>query len=344
MNHYLRKFLARAIPMDQASDGTGGTASGGTGTVDRGDTLAAGAPKVDDQAAADAEAEAARIRAEEEAKAGNKDADDKGTGDKGGDGDDKGEDGKKGMIPLDRHKAVLDKTRAERDALAAQVKAFQEGQAVVKTNTDITKLEEKVTAKEAEYNKALVDGEVDKATAIMREIRTIEREIGDLKVEMRTQAATAQAIESVRYNTVVERLEAAYPVLNPDHEDFDKEQVADVMDLKTTYERRGLTPSAALQKAVEKLMPATSAKQEAATSVTPRVDKAAVTSAERKEDATKKAVEAATKTPPSTAKVGADSDKHGGGAVSAEDVMKMDQDKFAKLNEETLARLRGDTL
>jgi hypothetical protein len=330
MNRYLHKFLARAIPMDQASDGSAAGA-------DRGDTLAAGAPVVDDQAAADAAAEAERIRAEEAAKAAGT------TDDKDGAADD-GADGKKAMIPLDRHKAVLDKTRAERDAMAAQLKAFQEGQAVVKTNTDITKLEEKVAAKEAEYNKALVDGEVDKATAIMREIRATEREIGDLKVEMRTQAATAQAIESVRYNTVVERLEAAYPQLNPDHESFDKEAVSDVMDLKDTYQRKGMTPSAALQKAVEKLMPAQTAKQEQATSVTPRVDKAAVTGAERKEAATAKAVDAATKTPPSAAKVGADSDRHGGGAVSAEDVMKMDQDKFAKLNEETLARLRGDVL
>jgi len=342
MNRYLMKFLARAIPMDQTD--AGGT--GGTAIVDRGDTLAAGGPAADaakQAAEADAAAEAERIRAEEEAKAaaaaGGAATDDKGEGGETGTGD-----GKKAMIPVERHKAVLDKTRAERDALAAQVKAFQEGQAVVKTNADITKLEEKVTAKEAEYNKALVDGEVDKATALMREIRAAERQISDMKADMKAQAATAQAIESVRYDTVVERLEAAYPQLNPDHESFDKEQVADVMDLKTTYQRRGMTPSAALQKAVEKLMPATSAKQEAATSVTPRVDKAAVTSAERKEDATKKAVEAATKTPPSTAKVGADSDKHGGGAVSAEDVMKMDQDKFAKLNEETLARLRGDTL
>lgn len=344
MPKYLQQFLHRAgVYMDEANDGTSGSTSGSTGgaaaAVDRGDTLSAGAPAVGEtgktQAELDAEVEAERIRAEEAAKETGKDG--------AGDGKDGDKDGTgKGMIPLDRHKAVLDKTRAERDALAEQVKAFQTGQQVTKTNTDITKLEEKVASKEAEYNKALVDGEVDKATALMREIRATEREIGDMKVELRTQAATAQAIESVRYNTVVERLEAAYPALNPDHESFDKEAVADVMALKETYERRGSTPSAALQKAVEKLMPAQTSKQEHATTVTPQVDKATIAAQERKEAATEKGVAAATKTPPSTAKVGADSDKHGGGAISAQDVMKMSQDAFRKLDDKTLAQLRGD--
>jgi hypothetical protein len=341
MNRYLHKFLSRAVFMaplddDQSTSGAGGAA------VDRGDTLSAGAPTVDANAAAaeaDAAAEAERIRAEQEAAAA--------AGAAGAEGDAAPDDAagaKPGTIPLDRHKAVLDKARAERDALAAQLKQYQDGQQVARTNTDITKLEETVTAKEAEYNKALIDGEVEKATALMREIRAAERQIGDMKVEMRTQAATAQAIESVRYGEVVSRLEAAYPALNPDHESFDKEQVQDVMDLKATYERRGATPSAALQKAVEKLMPAATAKQEAATTVTPRVDKAEVAAAARKEEAVKKGLDAAGKTPPNAAKVGADSDKHGGGEISAEKVMKMSQDQFAKLNEADLARLRGDDL
>lgn len=340
MNRYLMKFLSRAVYMAPLDD----QAAGAGGAADRGDTLSAGAPDTAaaDQAAADAAAEAERIRAEAEAAEAAKTA----AGEAGGAGEGEGEgDGKKAaMIPVERHKAVLDKTRAERDALAAQVAQYQKGQQVVQTNADITKLEEQVTAKEAEYNKALVEGEVDKATGLMRDIRKLEREMGDMKAEMRAQAATVQAVESVRYNTAVERLESAYPALNPDHEDFDKDAVADVMDLKETYQRRGATPTDALQRAVAKLMTPASAKQEAATSVTPRVDKAALAAAERKESATAKAVDAATKTPPSTAAVGLDSDKRGAGALDPKDVMKMSQDQFRKLDEKTLAQLRGDEM
>lgn len=341
MNRYLMKFLSRAVFMAPLGDDQGVTAGAGgaAAAVDRGDTLSAGAPVVDDQAAKDAAAEAERIRAEEAAKAGAKE----GEGEGEGEGEAAGADGKKpAMIPVERHKTMLDKLRAERDALAAQVAATQQGKVVAATNETITKIEERVIAKEAEYNKLLVEGEVEKATAVMREIRKMEGEMVDLKADLKAQASTAQAVESIRYDTAVERLEAAYPVLNPDHESFDKDQVSDIMDLKETYQRKGLGATAALQKAVAKLLGAATGKQETATTVTPRVDAAAVAAAERKEAATAKAVDAATKTPPSAAKVGADSDKHGGGAVTAEDVMKMGQDKFATLNEETLARLRGD--
>lgn len=341
MNRYLKKFLSRAVYMAPSDDQTAGAGgAGGAAAVDRGDTLSAGAPDAEAaaQVAADAEAEAERIRAEEAAKTA--------AGEAGAAGEGEGAEGgkKPAMIPVERHKAVLDKTRAERDALAAELAQYQKGKQVEQVNADITKIEEQVTAKEAEYNKAMVDGDVEKATALMREIRTMERQMGDLKADMKAQAASVQAVESVRYNTAVERLEAAYPALNPDHESFDKDAVADVMDLKDTYQRRGMTPTDALQRAVAKLMKAETGKQEAATTVTPRVDAAAVAAAARKEAATGKAVEAATKTPPSTASIGMDSDKRGAGAIDAKEVMKMSQDQFRKLDEKTLAQLRGDEM
>ena len=42
--------------------------------------------------------------------------------------------------------------------------------------------------------------------------------------------------------------------------------------------------------------------------------------------------------------MGQDSDKLGGGAVTAKDAMKMSDEDFAKLDEKTLARMRGDEL
>jgi len=303
----------------------------GGGAIDRGDDFDPGAadPEADAQAKADADAEAKRIEDEAAAKAAS-----------GGDDADKADK----MIPVGRHKAMLDKAREERDALAAKVAQYEKGTAARVTNDEIKAVEDKVLSKEAEYNKLLIDGETEKATAVMREIRMLERQIGDNKAEMKAQAATAAAVESIRYDTTVERLEAAYPQLNPDREEFDKGAVAEVMELASAYEMKGHAPYAALQKAVKLIMGTTTQKQETAASAKPQVDATAVEKAARAEAATKKAIDAAQKTPPALGKTGTDSDKLGGGELTADMIMKMDQKKFAKLDEQTLARARGDFL
>lgn len=323
--------------------------AGGTAVIDRGDTLAAGADLPDDAAKADAAAEAERIAADAAAAAAEGDA-----APKEGETVEQAAErvaaaaksGKAAMIPVERHKAMLDKAREERDALAAKLANQQKGAAVVATNEQITSIETKVIEKEAAYNKALIDGETEKATALMREIRGMEREMGDLKTNMAAQAAETRAIEQVRYETVVDRLETAYPALNPDHEDYDREQVKEVMELQTAYKLTGLTPTAALQKAVKLIMGAETSAQKTAATTTPRVTAeataAALAEAKRTEEATKKALDANKRTPPAAGKVGVDSDKLGGGQVTADMVMKMDQGKFAKLDEDTLRRLRGD--
>jgi hypothetical protein len=86
--------------------------------------------------------------------------------------------------------------------------------------------------------------------------------------------------------------------------------------------------------------------QERAVNSEARVDKEDVAkkvAEERAAAARKKAADTAGKQPPSTAKIGQDSDKSGGG-INARDVMKMSQDDFSKLDEATLAKLRGDEL
>jgi hypothetical protein len=62
--------------------------------------------------------------------------------------------------------------------------------------------------------------------------------------------------------------------------------------------------------------------------------------AAREEEARKKAADAASKTPPNE-KVGESSDKLGGSLKNI-DVMKLSQIDFSKLDEVTLAQLRGD--
>lgn len=314
----LRLLLAPCLPLHAAEDGGG--------AVDRGDelVLADGAPALaEEDAAADAAAELAKIAAD------------------GDDADPAADRKKDSRIPLARHKEMLDKERDKRAALEAELARYKQGDSLARTNEQIDATETRLVELETRYTKLLADGEIEQATALMREIRTAERSIGEQKTSFAVQAAEARAVERVRYDTIVERLEASYPQLNPDADEFNQEQVQDVLDLKETYERRGLAPSTALQKAVAKTFGASTAKQEQATSVTPRATGEQVAAA-RKEAATKTALDAARRQPASTRDIGLDTDKVG--ALTAKSAMGMSQDQFAKLTEDQLAAMRGDVL
>lgn len=245
-------------------------------------------------------------------------------------------------IPLSRHEALLTKERERREAAERQVAQYQNSTQVAKTNEDLTKLEDTVLDMEGKYNKLMADGEVEKARELMTKIRQTERSIIKAQSDAQMAVAMAQAAESARYSIALERIEEAYPALNEDHDDYDAEKMADVADLKAVYMRRGMTPTQALQKAVLKFFPKTESRaQEDATTVAPRVSEKDV-AAERKKLAAGKTADAVTRQPASTSKAGTDNTRTV--SLTPQDVIKMSQDKFAKLDEAELAKLRGDEL
>ena len=328
MNPLLKQMLSRYMsPAGDDGADTGGT---DTGTADRGDDFVA----TDDDDAPPTTKTPAGKAAGDDTDPEDPDADPEAVGEV----DKKREQ----RIPLSRHKDMLEKERAKRADLERQLSQFQRGTEVATLNEDITRAEDTILAMEKEYNNLLADGELEEASALMAKIRRTERSIGEAKNDMKIAAAEARATERARFNIALERIESAYPQLNEDHEDYDEVLMEDVVDLKGAYERKGLTPTAAMQKAVTKLLGADTKRQEAALDTTPRVANKDV-AAERKKEAVKKTMDAVGKTPPSTAKVGMDSDK-AGGALTAKDVMKLSQDDFKKLPDDVLASMRGDEL
>ena len=262
---------------------------------------------------------------------------------KGEEDDDKG--GRKDTrIPVARHKEILEKERAKTAEALRQLEASKKGAAVAATNEEIVKAEDGILALEKDYNTALADGKLEEAAKLMSKIRHAERDITDKKVAMRAQAAEAAAYERVRYDNVVDRLEAAYPQFVQGSDEHDPALIQEVLDLQQAYRVMGLTAADALQKAARKLMPAETKKQERAVETDVKVDKKDV-AAELKKDAVKRNVETAGKQPPSLSKVGMDSDK-AGGSLTARDMVKLNQNDFAKVAEqaELMARERGDFL
>jgi hypothetical protein len=189
----------------------------------------------------------------------------------------------------------------------------------------------------------MAEGETKEATAVMKEIRGTERTIIEAKADFRTQAATATAIEQIRFDTTVERLEAAYPQLKVGDETYDKELVAEILDLSSAYELKGYAPSAALQKAVSIMIKPVTVKPEDATKVTPKVAETEAAKLARETAARKRNTEAANATPPNSAAAGANSDA-AGGLLDAKQAIKMPFEKFKAISDDDLSRMRGDTV
>lgn len=253
---------------------------------------------------------------------------------------------KDSRIPESRHKAILEKEREKRADLERQLAQYQNGQQVADVNQQITAAEDSIMKMERQHAELLTDGEIDKAVALMSQIRRAERDMAEAKSDMKIHAAEIRATERARYNTGLERIESAYPELNPDHDDYNEELMAEVAELKDAYQMKGHTPTQALQKAVKALVEPRTTRQEMATSSTPRVSDKDI-AAERKKDAVTRTEKATRMSPPSLSRTGIDSDKLGAGSTEAQALMRMSQaefKKFADANPEALARARGDIL
>lgn len=361
MNLSLSHPLRRRMLKPAGEGGDSGTGTGTKAAEDYGDDFV---PTDDDDPAAGAGADDSAAGANDPAAGTDDSAADKG-GEGGEDGlrgagtTDPGEGGKPGdkpatatpragkggAIPLERHEKILAKERAAREKLEAELAASRAGREVAKHNDALEKLENDLVGLETSFNEALAAGDTAKARELQTQIRHKNAELTEAHVTQRTSVAVATAAEQMRYDTALERIEEAYPQLNPDHADYDEDLMDDVVDMLNAGKARGLTPTKALQRAVTRLLGAKTAKQESATTATPRVDEkdaaaAAEAEAARKVDAVKRNLDAARRAPPGHQS--GQSSAALGGALTAKSVMSLSDEEYAKLGDKELARLRGD--
>lgn len=250
--------------------------------------------------------------------------------------------GKGKFIPLDRHEKLLRKERARREEAEAQLQQSRAGREMASINEDLSKIEDELVSMEERYNDLLAEGDTKGAAQLMTQIRRKNAELNAITAQQRDAEVMARAVEKVRYDEALDRIEEAYPELDPDSDEYDEETYQDVVDLMQAGQRRGLSPTKALQRAVARVMGADTSAQKRATTATPRVNEDDV-AARRKGEAVKRNLDAARRTPPATHRVGAGNDA-AGGALTAKAVMAMSEEEFAKLSEKDLARLRGDEL
>lgn len=159
--------------------------------------------------------------------------------------------GKGKFIPLERHEKLLKKERARREELEAQLQQSRAGREMAAANETLSQIEDELTAMEEKYNDLLAEGDTKAATRMMTEIRRKNAELNAATIAQRDAEIMARAVEKVRYDEALDRIERAYPQLDPDSEEYDEDVYQDVVDLMQAGQRRGLSATKALQRAVD---------------------------------------------------------------------------------------------
>ncbi len=237
-------------------------------------------------------------------------------------------------IPLARHEQILDKARQREDALLQEIEKLKGGKQTTDSQRAIGVQKAKIEELQDKYEDLILDGKKDEARAVRKQVDAMREELSDYQTSIKSDAARRAAIEELTYNAQLANFESKYPELNPEHGDFDEDKVNEVASLLKAFTQAGEKRDKALAKAVKYVLGAPPAEKTS--------DAAKILAEERAKKARERAAEADRKQPPNGSKVGIDSDKAGGDGSSGIDIMRTSQEKFAKLDEDTLAKLRGD--
>lgn len=206
--------------------------------------------------------------------------------------------------------------------------------------TEVDTLDSKIVELHAKRDGFLADGNAEKASELLREIRGEERKLMRLEAEMiaeeKAGRATSQASEESLVDSVVATLESTYEVLRKGSETYNERMI----DLVVAEQQRlmsteRMSPSKALLKAGNDIMELVGQRKAG--------DEAKGEDAKeaRRKEALAKNLDTAKRQPGSLKDVGIDSNAAGAKSVNLE-VDKMTDKEFGALSEEQLAKMRGD--
>ena len=222
--------------------------------------------------------------------------------------------------------------RAREDQLVKEIEQLKAGRQRADTQESVRGHRAKIEELQDKYEEALADGKIDEARAFRKQIDPLRDELFEVQTNAKANAARSATIEELTFNNQLSVVEKDYPMLNPDHIDRDAAKIEEVADMMNAFIAAGTSRVEAMLKAVKYVV---------------GVAKAAAPSApadKRAEEARRRAADADKRQPASIGNIGANSDKHGTGDPLAVDVVRMSQKQFDKVDDASLARLRGDML
>lgn len=242
-------------------------------------------------------------------------------------------------IPKARFDEALGKAKQREQALLDEIEKLKGGQHASATAKAVRDMRDEIDKLQDKYEDLILDGRKDEARKVRRQVEMLRDELSEYQTNTKSEAARRAAIDEMSYNAQLAGYEAKYPALNPEHEDFDEDKTDEVATLLDAFVKSGQKRADALAKAVKYVLGAPPAAGKGGDD-----DKAKEAAEKRAADARKKAADANKRQPPDGKNVGLDSDRAGGGKGGDVDVLRLSQDKFAKLDEETKAKLRGDEI
>lgn len=243
-------------------------------------------------------------------------------------------------VPKERFDEAVNKERAGRE-VAERRAAELEAQVRKEEESEVSKAAEEAIEKlEAEHSQLLLDGEVAKASAKMKEIRLAVREMAAAENDVKLATATNAAVEQVRFDAVVARLKVDHSQLRNGSEDFDEDLVNFVLNEHHRQMNTGRwSPSDSMAAAAKTVM----AKFRPAAAADPAGERSLddAKKVDRKAEQVKKNLDTAARQPGDLKDVGKDSDKMGQVDVLP-DIEKLSTEEIAALPKATLQRMRGD--
>ena len=241
-------------------------------------------------------------------------------------------------IPKSRFDEALGKAKQREAALLEEIEKLKGGQQASATAKAVKDMRAEINKLQDKYEDLILDGKKDEARKVRRQVEDMRDELSEYQTNTKSEAARKAAIDEMSYNAQLAGYEAKYPALNPEHEAFDEDKTDEVATLLNAFVKAGQKRADALAKAVKYVLGAPPAGKGG------DGDKSNELADQRAAEARKKAADANKKQPPDGKNVGLDSDKAGGSKGGDVDVLRLSQDKFAKLDEETKAKLRGDVI
>ena len=340
----IRQLISRGYWAPAGDDGAAGGGGAGTGgaddknpPVDRGDDV---------KSPLDSAGKGDKLDPDEDDKP--KDKGDKADPDKEGEeteeekaerlkAEEAAEKAKRIRIPKSRFDEALGKAKQREQALLDEIEKLKGGQHASATAKAVKDMRDEIDKMQDKYEDLILDGKKDEARKVRRHVDAMRDELNEYQTSTKSEAARRAAIDEMSYNAQLAGYEAKYPALNPEHADFDEDKTDEVATLLNAFVKSGQKRADALAKAVKYVLGAPSSGK-----ADDGDDKSKEAAEKRAADARKKAADANKRQPPDGKNVGLDSDKAGGGKGGDVDVLRLSQDKFAKLDEETKAKLRGD--
>lgn len=252
------------------------------------------------------------------------------------------DDGQKGhMIPKSRFDQAVHRERERAAQYERELAQYREREQQQNAAMNFEASQAQVKDMLKQHSSLLADGELDKASEVMEAVLQLRDDMQNARMTKQADNARNSAKIEVQYDNTVQRLEAEYPEINPDAEEFDPVAVRRVQMMVTgIMQSEGKNPAEALMEATDILLkPAKAARGESLRDK-PSLD-AVEAGMRRTQQQIDKNIKAAEQQPPATRDIGGDHDKTGG-VLDAGQVSRMSWDEFIKVPDDELARMRGD--